>query len=301
MSSIYQNESEFTPIPKSAKTFSILCPSRKRPESLRRLLDSIKNTASNLETIEVLIYLDHDDEMTHPSHFGNYEFAEFFRGARVWMSLAQNFLYANSTGMIIMACADDFVFKTNGWDLQVLDTFRGKEDPFWLVYGNDLGKHAGIVSTHFFLHRNWPAALGYWVHSGRNSLWDLWVFEIATDLGRVCYLEEVIFEHLNFRQSASSEVFVDQTTIEITNAHASFRPRETYKLLERERRIDLVIISDEIAARVPLKLKYLLSEVICSIPAIKRNTLSLKRLRTLTNLEIIRVILNRVISFKSRS
>jgi len=282
----------------NAKTFSIICPSRKRPESLKRLLDSIRNTANNLNTVEVLVYLDDDDDVTNPSDFSSYNFVKFYRGARVWMSLAQNFLYSKSTGSILMACADDFVFRTENWDSLVLQTFLSKKDKFWLIYGNDLGKHAGKISTHFFLHRDWPTTLGYWVNPGRNSLWDLWVYEIATDLNRVYYLKDLILEHLNFRQSTSTEVIVDETTIEITDSHTSFRPRETYKLLERERRIDVIMISDAIGVSAPLKSKYFLSAALCRLASSKIDELSLKRIKTLTNFELIKLAISRVITLR---
>jgi len=130
---------------------SILCPSRERPKSLQRLLQSIQATANNIEDIEVLIYLDNDDESTLESDFTDYSFVRFFRGNRMWMSLTQNFLYSQSSGDFIMACADDFVFKSVNWDKIVVSTFASKKDSFWVLYGNDLGVHAGKLSTHFFL------------------------------------------------------------------------------------------------------------------------------------------------------
>lgn len=276
------------------KTFSILCPSRKRPESLRRLIDSIISTTHSLDSIELLVYVDEDDFLTQPGNFANHSFVNFFRGPRLWMSLAQNVLFAQSSGSIIMACADDFVFKSHDWDVKVKEVFESKEDNFWLVYGNDLGKHAGKISTHFFLHRDWPSKVGYWVIPGRASLWDLWVYEIATKLDRTIYLEAIQFEHLNFRQSSSNSVFVDETTREITDLHASFRPKDTYRLLKRERRNDLIILAEAINASVPFEFRYLLGGIVEQIFNRGNNLTAKKRFQSLSNKELVLALIKKI-------
>lgn len=282
----------------NGKTFSILCPSRGRPKNLRRLLNSIRETTADLKRIEVLVYLDDDDSLTSPQDFGEYEFATFFRGSRVWMSLAQNILYSKSTGMLVMACADDFVFRSAGWDLQISRVFMTKSDPFWLVFGNDLGSHAGKIPTHFFLHRSWPSTLGYWVNTGRASLWDLWVYDVAKSIERVHYVEETVFEHLNFRQSKSREVIVDDTTLEITRTHANFRPKETYRLLERERRIDALLLSEAIGSIPLVTLKYVIGELIARLFFSNREDKTM-RLRTLTNKSLLKLVFSKLLSPRS--
>lgn len=244
---------------------SILCPSRGRPQSLHRLLQSIQATASNLREIEVLIYLDQDDKSTTEHDYADYSFARFLRGNRMWMSLIQNFLYSQSSGEIIMACADDFVFKTNKWDEVVVGSFANKQDPYWVLYGNDLGVHAGKIPTHFFLNRAWPTLLGTWVQPGRNSPWDLWLLDVARQLDRLEYIRNLEFEHLNFRQTKSTEAVADATTTYISEMSYVVQPLRTYEKLERERRIEVLMICQEIGRKVPVRLKYLFSHIIVTI------------------------------------
>ena len=177
--------------------YSILCPSRARPNDLRRLCNSINQTSKDREKVEILVYLDDDDFETNEKDFLDIDNLKFFRGPRVWMSHAQNFLYCHSVGQIIMACADDFVFRTNLWDEIVLEEFAKYEDRIVLIFGNDLGTYAGTLPTHFFLHRKVPATLGTWVMQGRASLWDLWANDVMRNIGRVSYLKDVVIEHLN--------------------------------------------------------------------------------------------------------
>ena len=52
-------------------TLSILLPTRGRPSLVYRLLDSLSQTASDTENMEVILYLDEDDI---PSHEISYPF-----------------------------------------------------------------------------------------------------------------------------------------------------------------------------------------------------------------------------------
>lgn len=277
---------------------SILCPSRERPRSLHRLMESIQATASNLDDIEVLIYLDFDDESTSEIDYINYSFVRFFRGNRMWMSLMQNFLYSQSRGDFIMACADDFVFRTLYWDKIIVSRFANKLDPFWVLYGNDLGVHAGSLPTHFFLSRAWPNLLGAWVNPGRNSPWDLWIFEVARKLNRLEYISDLEFEHLNFRQSKSPEAVADATTKAVSEMSYVVQPLRTYKKLERERRIDTLLVSQTIGAKMPISRKYLISHILTWIGRKRIDNHQRVRLLSTNNLEIVSRILRRITRLK---
>jgi len=240
---------------------SILLPSRHRPDSLFRLFKSINSTAFALSYLEVLVYLDNDDELTKEEHFVQFSFVKFFRGPRVWMSLAQNFLYMNSKGGILMAASDDFIFRTPHWDSKVRDEFSRTEGKPLLLFGNDMGKYAGKLSTHFFLNRTWPEKLGYWVPVQRNGLWDLWIYELASGLSCIRYDKELIFEHAHFRHS-SNHLYsnkIDAVSLEILQSQELVKPSRTYKLLERERIIDLLLLMSPSEDITLPKIRFLLS------------------------------------------
>ena len=121
---------------------SILCPTRERPDQVLRLIESVLENAQRPETLEILFYIDNDDE-TFPNidRFG--KAARVFRGPRTWISNAHNILYSYCKGEIVMTAADDLVFRTPGWDSAVYTAFDSIEDKIALVYGNDLGKVCG--------------------------------------------------------------------------------------------------------------------------------------------------------------
>jgi len=206
------------------------------------------------------------------------------------MSLAQNVLYAHCRGDIIMACADDFVFNSKNWDEEVEREFQSKSDPFWMLFGNDLGTHAGKLSTHFFLRKEWVETLGAWVFPGRNSLWDLWAYEVATDLGRVIYRDDLIFEHLNFRQSNSKLAIADENASRISDMNAMFSPNRTYAQLHRERRIDYLLLTRAAGIKRRIKTNYFIAELIVLILNKKLVDNTKMKLLTLTNLKLFQYV-----------
>jgi glycosyl transferase/beta-hydroxylase protein BlmF len=266
----------------SSTKISILCPTRERPEQVIRLIDSILVNADHPELIEILFYIDQDD-FTFPNldKFGNT--VKVFQGPRTWISNAQNFLYSNCHGEIIMTAADDMVFRTVGWDTVVSATFESMPDKIALVYGNDLGTHAGKIATHGFFHRNWIETLGTWVQPGRGSLWDLWSTENARILGRLIFLEDLIIEHVHYRQSKVGADF-DNTYSFVRSMNSSFRPEVTYKKLERERRIDRILLAEQMGSPPKWELKYLLGSFVCD-HVIKNSSLEKKRrVQSVTNI-----------------
>ena len=268
-----------------ARKISILCPTRERPDQVIRLIESLLDNAQMPEMLEILFYIDQDDE-TFPSmdRFG--DAVRVFQGPRTWISNAHNFLYSYCQGEIIMTAADDMVFRTIGWDSAVYAAFDSVPDKIALVYGNDLGTHAGKIATHGFFHRKWVEALGTWVQPGRGSLWDLWSTENARKLGRLIYLDELIIEHVHYRQSKVNVEF-DNTYSFVRSMNSSFRPEVTYKKLKRERRIDRILLSEKMESAPKRELNYLIGSFVTSYVLKNANLEQKRRIQSVTNLGLL--------------
>ena len=106
----------------TSQMISLLIPTRDRPSNVRRTIESVKNTVSQPNLIEMLFYVDLDDE-TFPTEVLRKNI-KIVRGPRMWLSVIQNILYANASGEIIMYSADDVVFETHGWDEKVRDAIN---------------------------------------------------------------------------------------------------------------------------------------------------------------------------------
>jgi len=127
---------------------SVLVPSRKRPDRLRKMLESFKQT--NDGSAELVFRVDDDDLET--AIIAASEHNVVVVGPRMQgyssMSLFMNEAFAAARGDVLMCGNDDMVFKTPGWPALVLQaanefpdglfdigvtTFNEDHYPFWTV------------------------------------------------------------------------------------------------------------------------------------------------------------------------
>jgi glycosyltransferase involved in cell wall biosynthesis len=99
--------------------FSLILPSRGRPQLLRGLLESIKETTARLERLEVLVAVDDDDEETLAVARGVEYPWVYFRVCRRSSNFSRDYyswLATLSQGRFIMALNDDCSLLTTDWD-----------------------------------------------------------------------------------------------------------------------------------------------------------------------------------------
>lgn len=146
--------------------------------------------------IEIIVRLDEDD----PEDYGWTDEAvhvSAFTGPRQTLSDLWNQCARMATGDILMQCADDIRFRTQGWDSLVREAFDNYPDKIAYVYGRD-GIADKRMATHGFMHRRWYEALGYFTWPEFTSDYgDLWNHTIAERLGRLHFIEELYTEHLH--------------------------------------------------------------------------------------------------------
>jgi hypothetical protein len=266
-------------------TISILCPTRGRPDNVRKLVLSALTNAEKPDNIEFLFYVDTDD-LSFPKdlvlEFPNQ--IKVISGPRLWISNSHNVLYAFSIGEILMTAGDDMEFKTESWDLRVRSQFSSVEDKIALVFGNDNATHAGKIAVHGFFHQHWVHCVGTWVQPGRGVPWDLWTTENANLLGRLIFLEDMVISHNHYRQGGAHAEF-DQTYRDVYTQSSSFRPMTTYALLKRERRIDRILLREAMIDTPKIEMEYLFAEIFVRTLMANADT---RRLLSMTNAEVIR-------------
>ena len=218
---------------------SIILPTRKRNNQLKRLISSICDTAYDISNIEVCIYYDYDDKETleniiilikeYPvtiKYITNNE--EKLNISQMW-----NYAYNNiSSGDIIMQCGDDVEFKTKNWDKIIIEEFMKYDDKIVLLYGDDLLQHERLA-THSFVHKKWIEISGFWLPPYFVSDYtDTWLNEVATNINRKVYLPNVITEHHHF---TAGKAEIDETTQNRLDNHIKYKPEEIWKSTEKER------------------------------------------------------------------
>jgi len=164
---------------------SILIPTRKRPENLKRVVESIRTTAPNKESrrVEICCYIDSDDysTMERASSLG----IHFKVGPRIIMSEMWNELITTASGQILMLCSDDVVFRTPGWDVMVEKEFAECPDKILMAYGDDLCGNGKEFATLPFVSRKWVETVGYFTPPGFSGDYaDTWLNDVAKMIGR---------------------------------------------------------------------------------------------------------------------
>lgn len=163
---------------------SVLVPTRKRPQGLRRLIDSIRETSANMP--EIVCYVDLDDASYK---FTDFSKVSFILGPRIPMSEMWTAVCRHASGDILFMAADDVAFKTKGWDTMVEEAFAGSSDKILMVHGNDCGFGADRFATLPILHRRWVNAVGYFTPPGYTCDWcDNHINDVANAIGRRKYL-----------------------------------------------------------------------------------------------------------------
>lgn len=189
-----------------AETISIIVPTRKRTKDLARLLLSIIDTAEEIKNVEICARVDVDDP---ESIMTLVSFADRVR-VKISVGLRQvchgnlwNDAWRICTGDVLQMSSDDFVYRTKGWDKEVLKEINKFPDKIAFVYGEDGFQH-GKLGTHFFIHKRWAEAIGGFVQMHTNVFYhDTWNDVLATKVGRRVYRPDLMFEHLHWAAGKS--------------------------------------------------------------------------------------------------
>ena len=217
---------------------SILCPTRGRPENVKRLIDSVVETAT--VPPEFVFYVDEDDK-TFPGSVP-YPEVKVIVGDRILMSKMWNRLAQAATGEILMMGGDDIVFKTKGWDDQVRRAFAAFPDRLIFVHGDD-GVYGDKFGSHGFLHRNWMDVVGYFVPPYFASDFnDTWWNDVANALNRRVPLN-FLTEHMH---PLAGKAEWDKTHQERLARHKETNPEKMYAELEKERISDINKLAERI-------------------------------------------------------
>jgi len=175
------------------KKFTIILNSRKRFLYLENLLNSIKNTTSNLSDIEVLISCDSDDDSTSVFWQNNssqwpWAFCEFIEREKN-LTLRFNNIIKNSEGKYIFILNDDCEILTPDWEIDAFDKLEQYEDN--IIYGrtqdNSCDKVMGGPYASFpIVSKRSTDILGFFMHTDFPGLGgDVTLYRIYNEIDRI--------------------------------------------------------------------------------------------------------------------
>lgn len=172
---------------------SVVFPTRNRPENIKRVVKSLREMSS--VPPEVIVYIDTDDKGSLPvaQELGIIS----IQGQRKTLAECYNDCAYLASSNLIMYAADDLVFRTKDWDLQVRQEFERYGDKIIVVHGDDQSHGGNMHATHGILHRRWIETVGYFLPPYFGAWVDNWVTAVANALGRRIFVP-FINEHMHF-------------------------------------------------------------------------------------------------------
>jgi hypothetical protein len=183
--------------------FSLLLPTRGRTTLVQRLFDSLIQTTVELGQLEVVLYVDEDDHESRKISHPGLSLIKIVDNPGQTMGNMNRACYEASHGRHVMLINDDAVFRTQGWDARVQEAANRFADEIALIYGNDLDQGAA-VPTFPIVSRTVCEVLGEICPRGyRNLHIESHLMDIFKQLARmghnrICYLDDVIFEHMHY-------------------------------------------------------------------------------------------------------
>lgn len=191
----------------SPALISLIVPTRKRPESLRRLLDSLADITARPEALEIVLVVDADDPASLTIAEPRLSLRHVIAQAGQTMGGLNMAGYEAARGDYLMLLNDDVVARTPAWDEAVRSCFTAFADDMVLVHVNDLvfQKHLctfPIVSRAFCELAGGICPREYRRYRIDDHIEDC--FNLLGVLGerRIVYAPKIVFEHANYVANA---------------------------------------------------------------------------------------------------
>ena len=181
---------------------SLLLPTRGRAHLIRRLFDSLARCTDRLDDLEVILYLDDDDE-THQEISDDRFSMIKITGPRLSMGAYNTICLDRASGDLIMLMNDDVVVRTQAWDRRVAKLGRTIPDGIFLAYPNDLHIGKRMCTFPILTKKTCELLLRPYPEEYKTYFIDWHVFDTFKRLralghARIFYLEDVVFEHCHY-------------------------------------------------------------------------------------------------------
>ncbi len=182
---------------------SLIVPTRRRPELLRRLLASLAETAARREALEVILVVDADDPESLATAEPRLALRHVVAAPGQTMGHLNMAGYEAARGQYLMLLNDDVTARTPGWDDAIRRCFAAFADDLVLVHVNDLVFQNRlctfpVVSRTFCELAGGICPRDYIRYRIDDHIEDC--FNLLGVLGerRIVYAPSIVFEHANY-------------------------------------------------------------------------------------------------------
>lgn len=202
---------------------ALLCPTRNRLNQYLTLVCSLLATCK-IQRIELVTGIDDDDPslQTYLRIAENLPFITpviFKKGECRGLSDMWNILYTETPAEILGMVGDDMIFKTVGWDVEILIEFgrQPHKDNIFMVHCNDGMRGPGNtypnvapLAVNSFVHRDYPRLTGRYVQNVDQFIFqDTWIHETFYTLDRAKYRHDIVIKHNHFSTTGTRDAITD--------------------------------------------------------------------------------------------
>jgi len=181
---------------------------------VKRFFQSILDTVSCIETIEIVLCLDDDDIASQGITHDQLHIKKVVLPRGATMGLLNRACFDASSGQYVIGINDDVIIRTKGWDKIISDVYSTYPDDIALIHVNDL-LFRDSLCTFPILSRKACLEIGICPEEYRKYRIDDHIYDtynILAYLGyrRIVYLSDVIFEHdtdVRNRKDLSGKIF----------------------------------------------------------------------------------------------
>jgi len=183
--------------------FSLIVPTRQRPELLRQLLDSLAATTARPAALEVILVVDADDADSLSIADARLTLRHVIVPPGQTMGSLNMAGYEAARGRYLMLLNDDVVSRTPAWDDAVRSCFQAFADEMVLVHVNDLVFRKHLCTFPIVSRAFCELAGGICPREFARVRIDDHIEDCFNLLGylgerRTVYAPDVVFEHANY-------------------------------------------------------------------------------------------------------
>lgn len=211
-----------------------MCPTRKRPEHLKRMIESMRETSA---LCDLALYVDDDDDT-------DYSWVDYpiIRGPRIGVAKSTNRICEAHPGYDAYGfMVDDGIFEYNGWESWVLSESRAFKGGVGAICPQTINGHQRRMDFPWMTGK-WVQAAGSFIpYDVEHFYWDIALQIVAEQLDSIAFSERGQFQIGHVGIMPEIEPPADKPTdygIRIVNTHADARWTCLWLAVERHKFVD---------------------------------------------------------------
>ena len=181
---------------------SVITISKNRSERLKKVLNKIETNTYNLKNIEMLIFIDEDEnERKNYNDLVNHYKGKF--DIKIYSNNLEknteknNFLVKNSKGDLIFLVSDDMYLEKN-WDVDINnEANKFSKNEAFCIWPKEIGlKYPYLHCNAPIISRNWFNKCGYYLHHDLFHYYaDNWLCDLSRESGNFLITKHYIWKH----------------------------------------------------------------------------------------------------------